>query len=75
MEVLSPGTKNVQTYLVNRMLAHVYREFRAKEKPGSIPYIRADELAMQFPGLTDAFVRKRLKQCADFKVSSVVSHP
>ncbi|XP_039138858.1 LOW QUALITY PROTEIN: transcription initiation factor TFIID subunit 1-like [Dioscorea cayenensis subsp. rotundata] len=67
MEVLSPGTKNVQTYLVNRMLAHVYREFRAKEKPGSIPYIRADELAMQFPGLTDAFVRKRLKQCADFK--------
>ncbi|KAJ0969401.1 hypothetical protein J5N97_022278 [Dioscorea zingiberensis] len=67
MEVLSPGTKNVQTYLVNRMLVHIYREFRAKEKPGSIPYVRADELAAQFPGLTDAFIRKRLKQCADLK--------
>ncbi|WOL14715.1 transcription initiation factor TFIID subunit 1 [Canna indica] len=67
MEVLSPGAKNVQTYLVNRMLVYVYREFRAKEKPGIIPYIRADELSAQFPGLTDAFVRKRLKHCADLK--------
>nr|CAD1820053.1 unnamed protein product [Ananas comosus var. bracteatus] len=33
MEVLSPGSKNMQTYLINRMLVYVYREFRAREKP------------------------------------------
>lgn len=71
MEVLSPGSKNVQSYLVNRMLVYVYREFRAKEKPGFLPSVRADELAAFFPGLTDAFMRKRLKLCADLKVCSV----
>ncbi|RWW04775.1 hypothetical protein GW17_00031982 [Ensete ventricosum] len=70
MEVLSPGIKTVQNYLVNRMLVYVYREFRAKEKPGILPHIRADELFAQFPGLTDAFVRKRLKHCADIKKGS-----
>ncbi|XP_008806233.2 LOW QUALITY PROTEIN: transcription initiation factor TFIID subunit 1 [Phoenix dactylifera] len=67
MEVLSPGSKNVQTYLANRMIVHVYREFRANDKPDFLPYIRADELAALFPSLTDAFVRKRLKHCADLK--------
>ncbi|XP_020107589.1 transcription initiation factor TFIID subunit 1 isoform X2 [Ananas comosus] len=67
MEVLSPGSKNMQTYLINRMLVYVYREFRAREKPGFLPHIRYDELASQFPNLTDAFVRKRLKHCADLK--------
>lgn len=73
MEVLSPGAKTVQNYLVNRMLVYVYREFRAKEKPGILPHIRADELFAQFPGLTDAFVRKRLKHCADIKVSGSIT--
>lgn len=72
MEVLSPGSKNMQTYLINRMLVYVYREFRAREKPGFLPHIRYDELASQFPNLTDAFVRKRLKHCADLKVCSIV---
>ncbi|KAH0465864.1 hypothetical protein IEQ34_005967 [Dendrobium chrysotoxum] len=67
MEVLSPGSKNVQSYLVNRMLVYVYRQFRANEKPGIFPSVRADELAALFPGLTDAFMRKRLKLCADLK--------
>jgi len=68
MEVFSPGSKSVQTYLVNRMLVYVYREFRANEKPDVLPSIRADVLAAQFPGLTDAIVRKRLKHCADLRV-------
>lgn len=68
MEVLSPGSKSVQTYVANRMLVHVYREFRANEKPDFLPHIRADELAALFPSLTDAFVRKRLKHCAVLKV-------
>ncbi|KAL5226045.1 hypothetical protein ABZP36_012684 [Zizania latifolia] len=33
MEVFSPGTKNMQNYLLNRILVYVYREFRAREKP------------------------------------------
>lgn len=74
MEVLSPGTKNVQTNLVNRMLVYVYREFRANEKPDFLPSIRADDLAAQFPGLTDAIVRKRMKHCADLRVMSNLSH-
>ena len=75
MEVFSPGTKNVQNYLLNRMLVYVYREFRARESPGIICQIRADELPIQSP-LTDAIVRKRLKHCAELKVrclSHVVS--
>uniref|UniRef100_A0A1D1Y4I7 Transcription initiation factor TFIID subunit 1 n=1 Tax=Anthurium amnicola TaxID=1678845 RepID=A0A1D1Y4I7_9ARAE len=67
MEVMSPGTKNVQTYVWNRLLVYVYREFRAKEKPGFRPYVRADEISALFPSLTEALVRKRLKHCADLK--------
>nr|TKW29245.1 hypothetical protein SEVIR_3G383800v2 [Setaria viridis] len=66
MEVLSPGTKTVQNYLLDRMLVYVYREFRARERPGVISQIRADELPIQSP-LTDAMVRKRLKHCAELK--------
>ena len=68
MEVFSPGTKNVQNYLLNRVLAYVYREFRARERPDGIPQIRADELPIQSP-LTEAIVKKQLKHCADLKVS------
>ncbi|KAJ1288769.1 hypothetical protein BS78_02G113400 [Paspalum vaginatum] len=66
MEVFSPGTKNVQNYLLNRVLTYVYREFRARDKPDVIPQIRADELPIQSP-LTEAIVKKRLKHCADLK--------
>ncbi|KAL6873418.1 hypothetical protein ACP4OV_013500 [Aristida adscensionis] len=66
MEVYSPGTKNVQNYLLNRVLVYVYREFRARERPNIIPQIRADELPIQSP-LTEAIVKKRLKHCADLK--------
>jgi hypothetical protein len=67
MEVFSPGTKNMQNYILNRILVYVYREFRAREKPGIIPQIRADELPIQ-PPITEAIVRKRLKHCADLRV-------
>lgn len=67
MEVFSPGTKNMQNYLLNRILVYVYREFRAREKPDVLPQIRADELPIQSP-LTEAIVRKRLKHCADLRV-------
>ncbi|XP_015082118.1 transcription initiation factor TFIID subunit 1 isoform X2 [Solanum pennellii] len=67
MEVISPGSKGVQTYIMNRLLVYMYREFRAIEKRGSRPSIRADELSAQFPSLSEAFLRKRLKHCADLQ--------
>ncbi|XP_009614597.1 transcription initiation factor TFIID subunit 1 isoform X1 [Nicotiana tomentosiformis] len=67
MEVISPGSKGVQTYIMNRLLVYMYREFRAIEKRGSRPFIRADELSAQFPSLSEAFLRKRLKHCADLQ--------
>lgn len=68
MEVMSPVSKSVQTYIMNRLLVYLYREFRAVEKRGVRPSIRADELSAQFPSLSEAFLRKRLKHCADLQV-------
>ncbi|KAL5992407.1 hypothetical protein ACLOJK_013325 [Asimina triloba] len=67
MEVISPGSKALQTYIGNRLLVYLYREFRAKEKPGSQPFVRADELSVLFPNLSEAFLRKRLKHCAELQ--------
>lgn len=71
MEVIAPGSKGVQTYIMNRLLVFLYREFRAVEKRGLRPSVRADELSAQFPSLSEAFLRKRLKHCADLQVSVV----
>lgn len=68
MEVLTPTSKTVQYYIGMRLLVYVYREFRANEKPSSVPRVRADELISQFPALTEGFIRKRLKHCADLQV-------
>ncbi|CDY44660.1 BnaA08g06800D [Brassica napus] len=61
MEVMSPGSKNLQTYLVNRMLVYVYREFMKSHS------IAADELSFLFSNLTDAVVRRNMKLCAGLK--------
>lgn len=68
MEVLSHASKGVQTYLMNRLLVYLYREFRAVEKCGVRPAIRADELSAQFPNMPETFLRKRLKHCSDLQV-------
>ncbi|KAB2062452.1 hypothetical protein ES319_A10G153000v1 [Gossypium barbadense] len=64
MEVFAPGSKNIQTYLMNRMLVYVYREFSTSAKRGLIPFMGTDELFTHFPNLSDAIVRKKLKECA-----------
>lgn len=66
MEVMSPGSKNLQTYLVNRMLVYVYREF---SKRGERHSIAADELSFLFSNLTDAIIKRNMKICAVLKVS------
>ncbi|XP_024009212.1 transcription initiation factor TFIID subunit 1 [Eutrema salsugineum] len=64
MEVMSPGSKNLQTYLVNRMMVYVYREFL---KRGERHSIAADELSFLFSNLTDAIVKRNMKGCAYLK--------
>ncbi|CAN1821883.1 Transcription initiation factor TFIID subunit 1 [Linum perenne] len=64
MEVFSPASKNLQAYTLNRLLVYVYRDFRAAEKRGVVPWIRADELTAQFPGVADTILRKKMKECA-----------
>ncbi|KAF2294180.1 hypothetical protein GH714_008022 [Hevea brasiliensis] len=70
MEVLSPGSKNLQAYIINRLLVYVYREFRAAEKSGTVPWIHADELSAQFPSLSETILRKKLKECAVLRKDS-----
>lgn len=68
MDVMSPGTKNLQNYMINRLLVFICREFRAAEKRHLLPCIRADELPSQFPYLSEPFIRKKLKEHANFQV-------
>lgn len=70
MEVMSPGSKNVQTYNINRLLVYVYREFSAAGKRGLLPCIGVDELSTKFPNLSEAIIRKKMKECAFLRVIS-----
>lgn len=68
MEVLTPGSKTVQSYLHNRLLTYIYRGFRNNYKPGAVTRLRADEVSLQFPSLSEGFVKKHLRHCADLQV-------
>ena len=73
MEVMSPGTRSLQNYMMNRLLVHMCREFRAAEKSNLLPSVRADELPSQFPYLSDVFLRKKLKEYAYLQVVYAVN--
>ncbi|KAE9606976.1 putative chromatin remodeler Bromodomain family [Lupinus albus] len=64
MEVLSPGSKNLQTCMMNRLLGHMCREFQVAQKRHLPPYIRTDEFLSHFPYLSEASLRKRIKEYA-----------
>ncbi|KAJ0030572.1 hypothetical protein Pint_13734 [Pistacia integerrima] len=64
MEVMSSSSKNLQTYSTNRLLIYVYREFSAAAKRGLLPCIGVDELSAQFPNVSEAIIRKKMKECA-----------
>ena len=68
MEVLSPGSKNLQNYMINRLLVHMCREFQAAEKRHMAPYIRVDEFLSQFPYQSEASFRKKIKEYANLQV-------
>lgn len=68
MEVMSPATKNLQNYMINRLIVYMCREFRAAEKRQLLPCVRSDELPSQFPYLSEAFLRKKLREFANLQV-------
>ncbi|KAD4386189.1 hypothetical protein E3N88_26358 [Mikania micrantha] len=72
MEVMSPTSKVVQMYNMNRLLVFMYREFRACQKRGLVPAIRANELSAQFANVAEISLRKRLKLFCDFQRGSWV---
>ncbi|KAI7727627.1 hypothetical protein M8C21_003418 [Ambrosia artemisiifolia] len=67
MEVMSPVSKGLQIYNMNRLLVYMYREFRACQKRGLVPAIRANELSTLFANVPDVPLRKRLKMFCDFQ--------
>ncbi|PWA89579.1 HAC13 protein (HAC13) [Artemisia annua] len=72
MEVMSPASKVLQTYNMNRLLVFMYREFRACQKRGLAPAIRANELSALFANVAEIPLRKRLKVFCDFQRGSWV---
>uniref|UniRef100_A0A164ZGS7 Transcription initiation factor TFIID subunit 1 n=1 Tax=Daucus carota subsp. sativus TaxID=79200 RepID=A0A164ZGS7_DAUCS len=70
MRVMSPSSKDVQRYSMNRLLVYLYREFLAAGKRGLHPSIKVNELSAQFPDMNKASLRKRLKHCADLQKQS-----
>ncbi|KAK1407430.1 hypothetical protein QVD17_39046 [Tagetes erecta] len=72
MEVMSPVSKAVQMYNMNRLLVFMYREFRDCQKRGSVPAIRANELSAQFANVAEFSLRKRLKVFCDYQRGSWV---
>uniref|UniRef100_A0A803KTP6 Transcription initiation factor TFIID subunit 1 n=1 Tax=Chenopodium quinoa TaxID=63459 RepID=A0A803KTP6_CHEQI len=73
MEVMSPGAKGLQSFMINRLLVYMYREFRAAEKRGMLPWIRVDELSAHFSNIAEHFLRKKVKHCADVQVCTYES--
>ncbi|XP_076909676.1 transcription initiation factor TFIID subunit 1-like [Bidens hawaiensis] len=67
MEVMSPVSKAVQMYNMNRLLVYMYREFRACQKRGEVPAIPANELTALFANVAEVPLRKRLKMFCDFQ--------
>ncbi|XP_071693391.1 transcription initiation factor TFIID subunit 1-like isoform X1 [Rutidosis leptorrhynchoides] len=72
MEVMSPVSKAVQSYNMNRLLVYTYREFRACQKRGVVPAIRANELSAQFVNVAEIPLKKRLSIFCDLQRGSWV---
>ena len=82
--MLNPATKAGLQHQSNRLFVEVCRMFRGEaskeEEEGKErgrgdrsdkvqPRVRAEDIAQQFPLLTEAFIKKRLKPCAELQVS------
>jgi len=65
MEVYAPNSRAVSNYTKNRLQAYIYRLFMNKKVDQH--RIRINEIVRLFPGSSEAVIRRKLKECADFQ--------
>ena len=65
VEVPAPNSRTTAIFMKARLQAFIYRYF--KRKTTSQQRIRISDILAAFPGHSEAAVRKRLKDCADFQ--------
>jgi len=65
MEVYAPNSRAVSNFSKNRLQAYIYRLFMNKKVDQH--RIRINEIVRLFPGSSEAVIRKKLKECADFQ--------
>ncbi|CAD6184372.1 unnamed protein product [Caenorhabditis auriculariae] len=64
-EVPSPNSKRATVFVRDFLLAFIYRLFWASEH--SPRRLKMEDIKLAFPHYAESSVRKRLKQCSDFK--------
>ncbi|KAL6206826.1 hypothetical protein ACLB2K_024072 [Fragaria x ananassa] len=70
MRVMSPGTRDLKNYMLNRLLVYMCREFRAAEECHLPPSICVDQLRAQFPYLSDPFIKNKVKELVNLPKGS-----
>ncbi|KAL6197371.1 hypothetical protein ACLB2K_032980 [Fragaria x ananassa] len=70
MKVMSPGTRDLKNYMLNRLLVYMCREFRAAEERHLPPSICVDQLRAQFPYLSDPFIKNKVKELVNLPKGS-----
>lgn len=71
-EVPGPNSKRANNFVRDFLQVFIYRLFwKSKDNPRRI---RMDDIKKAFPGHSESSIRKRLKQCADFKRTGMDSN-
>ncbi|KAL6201244.1 hypothetical protein ACLB2K_024959 [Fragaria x ananassa] len=70
MKVMSPGTRDLKNYMLNRLLVYMCREFHAAEERHLPPSICMDQLRAQFPYLYDPFIKNKVKELVNLPKGS-----
>lgn len=67
IEVPAPNSKKANTYLRNRLTQYIHRQFRTARRESDDPCIRVETIRKAFSDFSEANVRKRLKEVAEFR--------
>lgn len=71
-EVPGPNSKRANNFVRDFLQVFIYRLFwKSRDQPRRI---RMDDIKRAFPGHSESSIRKRLKQCADFKRTGMDSN-
>ena len=71
-EVPGPNSKRANNFVRDFLQVFIYRLFwKSRDNPRKI---RMDDIKRAFPAHSESSIRKRLKQCADFKRTGMDSN-